>query len=574
MRSTRTRAVALFVVLGLAAAACGDDDDAAEEPSGATTGSGDTSPAPTATGGDTTEPATSDSTVGSTSAPSETSGPAPTSAAGGDTGECTADRQGGSIDIGLSVEPASFDPAFVAGSAATGTEPLNQIYDTLMQYDGETGEYVPRVAESLEPDDTFANWTLTLREGVTFGNGDPLTAEAVKASIERFTELSTGPAANLSGKITEIEVVDELTAVFHLDQPWAGFPHTLAIQAGMIVNTALADAAGEAFGADPTGAGVGAYELGSYAPEEEIVLTARDDYWDGPVCLETLRFVPQPVDATRFEAFEADDLDVTYLRDARVVDASAEESGIDYFVNAANVILLNAGIGAPSPTNDVNVRRGLQLALDVEAINDRANEGAGFPTSAGIAEGSVHYTGIEGPQQDVAEATRLLDQAKADGWNGTVRLICDNNRRDVALAIEGQWEAAGAQVEVEYTPDFNALINTVLVNQDFDASCWGQNIADELPWAGISNTLYSTSPSNYGGIVDAEMDEAIDALRVAATDDDVAAALATIQERWTATAPTLVLTAGNERTIYDDDVAGLEGTSNGIVFYDDAYLVD
>ena len=355
MRRTR-RAVALCVVLGLAVAACGDDDEAGESPSttGAATDTTGATPDTTGAAPDTTgvEPGTTAGGGDTTAAP-VTSEPTEPS---GDTGECTAERQGGSINIGLPVEPASFDPAFVAGSAATGTEPLNQLYDTLMQYDSETGQYSPRVAESLEPDDTFANWTLTLREGVTFGNGDPLTAEAVKASIERFTELSTGPAANLTGKITEIEVVDERTVIFHLDQPWAGFPHALAIQGGMIVNTALADAAGEGFGADPAGAGVGAYELESFAPGEEIVLSARDDYWDGPVCLETLRFVPQPVDATRFEAFQADDLDVTYLRDSRIVDAAEEESHLDYFVNAANVILLNAGMGAPSPTNDVNVR--------------------------------------------------------------------------------------------------------------------------------------------------------------------------------------------------------------------------
>lgn len=131
----------------------------------------------------------------------------------------------------------------------------------------------------------------------------------MKASITRFQgETNTGPYRALALTITDMEVVDDRTLVLTLDEGWAGFPFVLANSGGMIVNTAVADAAGEGFGTNPVGAGVGPFEVTRFAANEEIVLEPKDDYWDGPVCLDQLRFVVVPGDGPTYDAFRNDDI--------------------------------------------------------------------------------------------------------------------------------------------------------------------------------------------------------------------------------------------------------------------------
>ncbi|MEO6124672.1 MAG: ABC transporter substrate-binding protein [Ilumatobacteraceae bacterium] len=567
MRARLIKGLGPLLMLSLVAAACGSDGDTTSE-----------SVAPSATAAATTAAsATTDAatTTDAEAANTTDAEAADTTASGdpvADTGACTEDLAGGTLTYGSPSQPAGLDPVLVPSSEATGVTAIAQIYDTLIQLDPETGEYQPRVAESLEPDAEFVNWTLTLREGVEFGNGDPLTAEAVKASIERFNELSTGPFKGLTSKIAAMEVEDELTLVFTLDEGWAGFPFTLAVQPGMIVNTAVVDAAGEAFAQDPTGAGVGAYEVDTFTAGEVTVVRAKENYWDGPVCIEELRFVPLPADQARLEAFENDEFDVTYLRDPLVLEAASDISGTGRYVNASSVLLFNAGVGVASPANDVRIRQALAMAIDVDAVNERANEGRGDATGTVIGENSRFELDVAATEQNIEEARALIDAAKADGWDGTLRFICDAGREEVALAIAAQAEAVGVTMNLEVVPTFAPLTDAVIINKDFDTACWGLNISDEAPWVAFNNSLSSGSPANYGGASSPEADAAIDELRVAATDEEITSALNKIQEQWNAIVPSIVLLSTEERVINSDSVTGIDFSSNTMTFFDDASI--
>src|SRR5204863_1323670 len=134
-------------------------------------------------------------------------------------------------------------------------------------------------------------WTLKLRSGIHFGNGDPLNAQAVKSSIERFRDpaVRSARAAVVTTNIAEIQTPDDLTVVFKLLAPWGTFPWLLAGEGGMVVNTRVVTQLGADFAKLPKGAGVGPYEPVKYVPGEEILLQAKKDYWAGPVCIDTLR---------------------------------------------------------------------------------------------------------------------------------------------------------------------------------------------------------------------------------------------------------------------------------------------
>ena len=190
---------------------------------------------------------------------------------------CTADRAGGTITMG---EYAML-PTFAPGQGMFGVRGAAEsaaVYDRLMRWNPEASEYEPQLAESLESSDDYTVWTLKLRDGVTFSNGDPLTAEAVKASIARHQDQQINPDDNTVWTLTlrdgvnfsngdpltaedvaytiglhqdpetrsnamtdalqveQTRVVDPLTVEFTLAEPWAGFPILLAGTAGQITD--------------------------------------------------------------------------------------------------------------------------------------------------------------------------------------------------------------------------------------------------------------------------------------------------------------------------------------------------
>jgi peptide/nickel transport system substrate-binding protein len=546
-------------VLALVAGACGGDDGGEAE---------DT----TESAGTTALSETTVAVTDSTAAVRDTT--APTSTAPGEGDTCTADRAGGSLTVGMASQPASLDPAKIQGAATTGGIELLQFYDALMRYDQETGEYVPGVAESLEPDATFQTWTLTLRPDVTFGNGDPFDAAAVKASIERYMATATGTYKTLAAQIASIAVVDDLTLTISLGSPWAAFPFTLANTPGMIVNTKVAQAAGDGFGSNPTGAGAGPFEFASMAPGEEIVMSGKTDYWGGPVCIEQLRFVPSVLEQGRYEAFETGEFDAVWLRDPEIVQQTEADGigGYTTYQNVQNVLLFNAGV-SESPANDVLVRQAVSHIIDQAQIAERAWGAAGNPTSAVLGENSRYNVGLEGPQVDPAAAAGLIEQAKAAGWDGKLRVVCASTAEDVAITIESQLVAAGIDVELNLVADLSQLIDTVMNKKTFDAACWGMNILDDGLWATLNNNLASTVVgTNFGAFADAEMDTALAALRVADTEDEILAAMEIVQDRWTAAVPGVVLNAGAVRTVYAADVHGIVRTGNSLVFFGGAYV--
>src|SRR5262249_29999030 len=239
--------------------------------------------------GTTAVPATSGAT--GSSAPATSGGATATGGSAG-TKVCTADKVGGDLTVGQSSDLPGLDPTVVTGaSAASGGAEMTAIYDTLMRVDTKTATFVPQVAESLQPNADGSVWTLKLRSGVKFGNGDPLNAQAVIDSISRFKGTKVA-AANFLPLIASMQPADDLTVVFTLSAPWGDFPWFLASAGGMIVDAKVVAAKGaEAFNKDPTGAGVGAYELVRYVPGEELVVKAKTDYYGGPVCVQTLKFV-------------------------------------------------------------------------------------------------------------------------------------------------------------------------------------------------------------------------------------------------------------------------------------------
>ena len=536
----RSRLIALLTAFLLLASACGDDSDG---DSAADTG---------------------DDGSGTSSAPAS------------DDEACTEDRAGGEVTFGTLIPTSSLDPTVALGSGSAGAVELTALYDTLLRYDPESGEFEPHVAESFEASDDLTEWTITLREGITFGNGDPLTTEAVRYSMDRMKQASVSSAQG-ANQIAEMEIVDDRTMVFHLTGPVGDFAYVLAEDAGSIVNPAVVEAMGpEAFGLNPAGAGVGPYEIERFAPNEEVVMTAKDDYWGGPVCIDTLRFVWVQGGQATYDAFQTGELDMAFITEPPVV-ARAKDDGVTGYGNVAGAhqnLYMNQGIAGEAVTSDLRVRQAIAHALDLDTLNERVADGEGIPTSLLLPPDSpIGAEGAEEIEYDPDLATELIDEYKAEtGWDGGIRLLGGDTPegQEMTITVEAMLEAVGLEVTVENVPQ-ESLTERVVINPNFDLVLWGQSIFEESPMARL-NAWESDSTRNRTGYGDPDMDQALEQLRMAVTRDDKREAMSEVQQVWNETVPSAVLFAREEFVATSDSIHGLVYSRDTVPMFHDAYV--
>ena len=131
-------------------------------------------------------------------------------------------KVGGSITVGLEAEDSGYNPA----SASTrwdisGTEVGLAIYDPMVAFDA-SGNWQPYLAQSLKPNADYTVWTVTMRSGVTFQNGEPLTADAVTTAYKAFIgNALTGPVFS---DVTSVKTTGQLTLEFDMKTPWVVVP--------------------------------------------------------------------------------------------------------------------------------------------------------------------------------------------------------------------------------------------------------------------------------------------------------------------------------------------------------------
>ena len=592
MRSWLLKLLALLMVFGLVAAACGNDDD-----DGVTTAPDEPAPAEPADDGD-DEPAAAPADDGDdepAAAPADDGDDEPAAAPADDgDGEaapedepmmdaCEATVPGSEINMGVFSETRGLDPIITSGSGVTGMTELSTLYDQLIVYDHSLGDYRPHLAESLSSNDALDEWTLTLRPGITFPDGTPLDTAAVHYSLQRFvTEDALNGSSAFIAWVEEFEIVDDLTMVLHLDRPWGTFPYALADEPGMVVNPTVVEAMGqEEFNLNPVDGGVGPYNIQRYAPGEEIVVTAKDDYWGGPVCVETIRFIRIPGAPATYEAYQNDEVNVAFLREARTI-ADAVENGDDAnsfssLQNGGSSIFMNNGVrGSTPPTTDLRLREAIALAVDVDVLNQRSNEGLGKANTALMHPDSVYYDAALFPEveQNLDRARELVQEVKDEtGWDGSIRLACHNapSRIDWAIAVVALLEAAGFEVELDNDGTILDLITIVLRNADFDLACWGFNISDETPFFPMIQ-FRSDARNNRIGYADPNMDAAIDQLQVATNTEQIQAALAEIWRVWQQSWPSAITESVQELIILKPEVKGVIATQVSALLFHDAYI--
>ncbi|MBN1098035.1 ABC transporter substrate-binding protein [Blastococcus sp. TML/C7B] len=190
---------------------------------------------------------------------------------------------GGEITVGLEAETNSWLPGEYAGGNS-GTTVAYALYDPLMKRTAE-GEFKPFLAESMEPNEDFTTWTLTLRPDVQFHDGTPLNGEALKTVFDTYLKAPTSNVANTLAEVSALNVVDDLTVEYVLTETNAAFPDVLTGSPGWPFSPTAAAAAGEDAGANPVG--TGPFSFVSWQRDSNLVLEKNENYWQDRLPIST-----------------------------------------------------------------------------------------------------------------------------------------------------------------------------------------------------------------------------------------------------------------------------------------------
>ncbi len=335
----------------------------------------------------------------------------------------------------------------------------SHIYETLFELTPD-GEILPHLAESYELSDDGLTLTLTLREGVTFHDGTPLTAEVVEGSLQRF--LNPDNAFSflfLLEPIQEIEVLDEMSLELRLNEPFAPLMSNLTHSSTAIVLPSAVEEHGDDFYRNPVG--TGPFKFVSWEPNQSIDLERNDDYWGGAPELAGVRFLAVPENTTRMAMVESGEAHVAVRvppQDIQRLDA-LDNITVENVSSVRTIyIYFNHNI---EPFTDQRVRQAVNYAVNNQDIADFVTGGAVRPSDAAISPGIFGYTPVGQYEYDPERARELLAEAGfEDGFSTTLYSPSGRYLQDIQIAeaIQSMLAEVGIDAQIE-TLEWSAYLD-------------------------------------------------------------------------------------------------------------------
>lgn len=474
---------------------------------------------------------------------------------------------GGTVRIGIGGYPDSLNPGNGVLSEAYALYEL--VYDTPVAVTS-SGEYVPELAESWEVSDDGLTWTLTIVEGATFHDGEPLTAEDVAYTIQLYRDTEAFPfLPSYAAPFVEIEATDERTVVLTTEAPLVTFEAYMAFIYVLPQHIWEAEADAVAF-ENAEMIGSGPFSLVEASQGEFVELAANADHWSTPPNIDGVIFqtisnadarvtalTTGEVDAiTEFPATAVSTLQNTEGVTVHIADVAAGGSLRDVFFNITTAEncpqddpetedVDETGVCSGHPAlQDLAVRQALATAVDKQQIIDVATLGTASPGLSLVPPGLGEFfaSDIEDYPFDPAAANAMLDEAGYEDTDGDGIRECladqdcptgdltfrfnyaddiDTAPREAEL-LQGMWSEIGVAIQIQGL-DPDTLTSVCCPSFDYDVMLWGWGsdpdpafllgvaLCGEIP-TGFSETGYCNE--EYDALYDAQAIEQDSAARV------------------------------------------------------------
>jgi peptide/nickel transport system substrate-binding protein len=376
--------------------------------------------------------------------------------------------QGGTLVRAMTSEPGQIDPQGPPSSGLSLVLPY--LFDTLVVRDVDNSVH-PLLAESWEVAEDGLAVTLTLKEGITFHDGEPLNAEAVRFTFERFEEVGVrSPIYGGVMQIESVEAVDDLTVQFVFAEPAANFWSTLSMPYAGIISPASAQKVAEAGEGHLVGSGP--FVLESWEVGQQIVLARNPDYaWgpdivenQGPPHLDKFVYKVIPDAATQLAAMQAGEVDVIFVNQPNHRMQLVATEGVR-MEDALLSSLIYLGFNCQqAPFDEVLVRQALSHAVNKQEIVELALGGMGKLAFAPLPPGLPGFDPALQEHElgyDPGAAESLLAEAgfmrtdhgtwERDGQVMQVKLLTSTRppNESIATLLQSQLKAIGVAVEIQ-----------------------------------------------------------------------------------------------------------------------------
>ncbi|MFH7322235.1 ABC transporter substrate-binding protein [Aeromicrobium sp. JJY06] len=463
---------------------------------------------------------------------------------------------GGTLRVATQADISSMDP--IRGNSGGDHQMLYPLYDTLVSFDKDL-QPQPGLAESWEYETPTA-LVLKLREGVTFHDGAPLDAEAVKYNLERAAAEGSNIAADVES-IESVEVVDDLTVKLNLTQPNSALVMTLADRAGMMVSPQAAEAAGGDLSTNPVGAG--GWKFVDWKRGTSMTYEKFDDYWDEDVervDKVVIRVMPEP--KTRATSLRSGQQDIAW----DIVPADAESIQDDDKLTLHEqprmwtwMIYTNR---ASEELGDPRVRRALSLAMDRDQLLKSAYFGLGTKPRGFLPDGYWAEPSEKAQlDYDVDEAKKLIAEAGAEGLSFDMLLYADSTSTRVGEILKQQWSEIGVTANLvprEVNQANSDYFNDVKTPAFFAAWTGRPDPALTYRLMFTKEAYFNTSKQSTPGIEEALAEDA-----VATTQEDRKKALDKASEAVVEDMPIIPIVFQHSLTGLGENVEGFESNLLG-----------
>jgi peptide/nickel transport system substrate-binding protein len=470
------------------------------------------------------------------------------------------------LRIGLAEDPDILDPTLAR--TFVGRIVFAGLCDKLFDIDKDL-RIVPQLATGYRWDGPLA-LVISLREGVVFHDGEPMTAEAVAYSLNRHLTMQGSFRRSEISSMERVEVVDPRTVRLVLREPFSPFVSQLTDRAGMIVSPRAAEAAGAQFGTAPVCAGP--MRFVQRVAQDRIVLERFDRYWDAAnIHIRRVEYRPIPDSTARLANLQAGALeliervnpnDIPDVRRNRNLRLTAVDE-LGYQTITFN---LNNGPRAQSPIGrDPRVREAFDLAIDRAALNQVVYQGEFSPSIQFVPPAHpMHVQGLNPLPRNVERARALLREA---GHTApvVVNLIAPNSPdlRQVAEVVQAMTREAGFDVRIQAMEFASSL----------QAAQRGEFEAYLLAWSGrvdadgnVFTFRHSTGAQNDGRYSNPQVDDLLVRARRATDDADrralyeQAIRIMSLQDR-----PVLYLWHRKQLVAHTARLSGFEPVADGMI---------
>jgi peptide/nickel transport system substrate-binding protein len=387
----------------------------------------------------------------------------------------------GELRVAIPWTPENLDPTMNLSSLRSQVGV--SLFDSLVGRDAD-GKIAGELAESWRALDD-RTWQLKLRRGVTFHNGEPFNAEAVRFTFQRvLNPEQKSPNRATVSEVERVDVVDDLTVNLVLRAPYAPFLARL-IDFPMVPPKYTTEKGNQGLALRPVG--TGPFRFVELVKDDHMIVEAFDKHWRGQPRIKKIVFKPIPEPFTRAAALRNGEMDLITTVPPNIAAELDKVAGVRV-QRVPSTWQIYLGLNAfKKPLSDVRVRQALNYATDVDAIIKNVMDGNGRRLEGPFTPNVFGFDpSVKGYASDPARARRLLAEA---GYPDGVDVTLDaptgryQGDKEIAEALGGQWQKAGFRPKVQVA-EWGAYFKKYLGKQMPDAYLLGlggpMQDADEL----------------------------------------------------------------------------------------------